>query len=80
MNSFHWTSILVRLICAGLIGVAAFVLSFQLEFDLRILLSYDLAISTYLAILLVRMAYADSGISDRNRINPDQPSGGIANE
>ena len=51
---------LVRLICAGLIGVAAFALSFQLEFDLRILLGYDLAISTYLAILLVRMANADA--------------------
>ena len=56
---FQWTSTRIRLIAAGLVGIFVFGFSFMLETDLRILLAYDLAISTYLGILLVRIANAD---------------------
>ena len=56
---FQWTATRIRLTAAALVGMAVFELSFPLELDLRILLAYDLAISTYLAFLVVRMANAD---------------------
>lgn len=59
MNSFRWTSPRVRLYAATLVGIAALGTTFALELDLRILLAYDLAISTYMALLVVRMASAD---------------------
>jgi uncharacterized membrane protein len=56
---FQWTATSVRLTAAVLMGMAVLGLSFPLEPDLRILLAYDLAISTYLAFLVVRMVNAD---------------------
>ena len=57
---FRWTATPVRLTAAALVGLAAYALSFPLETELRILLAYDLAMSTYLARLAVRMAHADA--------------------
>jgi hypothetical protein len=59
MNVFRWTSTRGRLIAAGLVGFAVFCFSFTLDVGLRILLAYDLSVSTYLAFLAVRMANAD---------------------
>lgn len=56
---FQWTSTRVRLTAGALVGVATFELSFPLETDLRLLLAYDLALVTYLALFAVRMANAD---------------------
>lgn len=44
---------------AGMVGCGALALSSTMENDLRVLLAYDLAISTYLGMLAVRMANAD---------------------
>jgi uncharacterized membrane protein len=57
---FRWTATTVRLTAAALVGLAAYVLSFPLEPDLRILIAYDLALTTHLASLAVRMAHADA--------------------
>jgi len=56
---FQWTAPRIRLSAAAISGLAAFGLSFSLESELRMLLGYDLATCTYLAILAVRMANAD---------------------
>jgi len=56
---FQWTAMRVRLIAAFLMGLAVFVLSDRLFPDLRFLLAYDLAVATYLALLVVRFIHAD---------------------
>ena len=56
---FRWTALRVRLIASILVGTSVYILSFLLEPETRIILAYDVAISTYLALLLVRMKCAD---------------------
>jgi len=56
---FKWTQAPVRLAGATLVGIAAYGLSYPLEPDLRILFGYDLAMGTYLAFLVIRLANAD---------------------
>jgi uncharacterized membrane protein len=56
---FRWTAARVRLIAAILIGSAIFALSFRLGIEMRLLLAYDLALSAYLTLQLVRMMHAD---------------------
>ena len=57
---FRWTAMRVRLIAAFLVGTSVSVLSYGLAPEMRLLLGYDLAISAYLVLLLVRMKYADA--------------------
>lgn len=56
---FQWTSTKARLLSSSLLGIVTYGLAFSLESDLRLLVSYDLAIFTYLAGLAVRMSHAD---------------------
>ena len=70
---FRWTSAQVRLIAAGFVGLTAVAISFPMESELRSLLTYDLAIATYLALLGVRIANAD-GQSTRDLAEREEPS------
>jgi len=56
---FQWTAMQVRLVAGLLVGIAALVASERLVPDLRYLLAYDLAIATYLVLLVVRISSAD---------------------
>jgi len=56
---FQWTTMNVRLAVSCLLGIAAYLGGFALEPDLRVLVSYNLAIFAYLATLAVRMTYSD---------------------
>ena len=73
MNKLQWTSTRVRLIAGGLAGTIVYLLSFPLEFDLRVLLAYDLAIITYLTIFIVRMTNAN-GASTRDLAEKEDAS------
>jgi uncharacterized membrane protein len=57
---FRWTATRVRLTAAALAGLAAYALSSRLDPDLRILIAYDLAMTTHLVFVAVRMAHADA--------------------
>ena len=56
---FQLTAMQVRLVAALLVGIAAFVVSDRMVPELRYLLAYDLAIATYLVLLVVRISSAD---------------------
>ena len=73
MKTLEWTSTRVRLISSALVGVATYLVTFALESESRILLSYDLAIVAYLAIFLVRMLYAD-GAATRDLAEKEEAS------
>jgi hypothetical protein len=63
MNTLEWTSTRVRLIAAAMVSIVAYAVTFPLERDQRILLGYDLAIMTYLAIFVVGMATANGEVT-----------------
>lgn len=56
----RWKTILGRVSCAVLIGIAGAAFSPMLELESRILLGFDLAMSTYIAMLLWGMFAADA--------------------
>jgi uncharacterized membrane protein len=56
---FRWTAMPVRVTASILIGAAVFALSYRLRTEMSLLLAYNLSISTYLALQLLRMVYAD---------------------
>jgi len=56
---FRLTTMRVRLAAAAIVGAAVFMLSYGLRTEMTILLTYNLTISTYLALQLLRMVYAD---------------------
>lgn len=62
---FQWTSAWGRLITSAFFGSAAYLGSLWLDFDLRLLITYDLAISAYLAMLFLRMSCADTETTRR---------------
>ena len=59
-KSSRWVVMFARLACAALVGVAALALSPRLELESRILLGFDLALTTYIGSLVWRMAAADA--------------------
>lgn len=59
MSVIAWTDIRMRFVAAGFTGSVAYAVSFSLHTDLRIAIAYDLAIATYLLILVARMSCAD---------------------
>ena len=60
LNVIGWTSIQMRLLTAGTVGSIAFAVCHPLVTDLRVAVAYDLAIAAYLAMLAVKMSFADS--------------------
>ncbi|HEY0981962.1 DUF1345 domain-containing protein [Schlesneria sp.] len=55
-----WKVILGRMVFAALIGLSAFAVSTALEIESRILLGFDLAVTSYIVTLVWRMAAADA--------------------
>lgn len=56
---FRWSSPTWRLVFGALVGIAVYVATMPLVIDLRVLLAYDAALLTYLAILTRRISCAD---------------------
>lgn len=57
---FRCTSAGIRLIVSGLLGLLALYFSFGAEGDLEILLTYDVAVGTYLVMQIIRIGCADA--------------------
>src|SRR5690242_9418271 len=57
---FRLTSTSVRLIVSGLVGFVVGAVCWQLRPSFEILVTYDAAVLTYVAMLAVRMAFADA--------------------
>jgi len=65
-----------RLVTAALVGLAAFGLSYRFEVDMRVVLTYDSAITTYLLLLMVWFANSD-GEATRKVASKRESSSGL---